>query len=690
MQFDQAQKLATYAMLAAGFLGLAGGGGMPLWATALGGGGLLATWFLTPETSPIGTRASRWWSAAALVVVTYALFFAFTSGQYVAAGGIVLLFLAIAKASTRASARDWQQLCTLAFLMLIAGSVLNVDVTYGLAFFSFVIATTWALSLLHLRSEIETRVTPTQIPQLLGSRRIVDRQYFVITGMLSFAVFLVATAAFVFIPRIGLGAFVRSRQANQISGFSEGVQLGGHGRIKTDARVVMRVKLRNGPPTNELGSIHWRGIAFDEYSAGSWQRSVRAPLSDFDTRPRSGSLLRRAMDPPRDAMHQEIWLEPLDTDILFGAARAVQFLAPIQRVNNGAVERNGDVRHRHASALRYEVWSLPEFGAATLRDAAQLEPGTPYDVYLQLPASITDRTRALAIELTREQKNNFDKAKAIETYLRQNYKYSLDMVDPGPMEPVDFFLFERRAGHCEYFASAFAILARAAGIPTRNVNGFLGGEWNTFEKYIAVRAGDAHSWTEVYFPGVGWRTFDATPGGAAPTASGAFADLRRWFDTLQFQWTQWIVEYDLSAQMDVFRKVGAGLGGLKQALLTAFRVVRWPLLGLLILAAIYGARRFWQPERRLRAEVGAVDQAYRKAVRTLSAHGLSTRVGQTPKELADAWTARRGVAAEQLAALTELLYRTRFGSEQGLGAQAKQVADEIRLRSKERSREPAA
>ena len=71
----------------------------------------------------------------------------------------------------------------------------------------------------------------------------------------------------------------------------------------------------------------------------------------------------------------------------------------------------------------------------------------------------------------------------------------------------DFFLFDRKKGHCEYFASAFAVLARAANIPTRTVNGFLGGEWNEYRGYVAVRAGDAHSWDEVYFPGSGWVTF---------------------------------------------------------------------------------------------------------------------------------------------------------------------------------------
>src|SRR5204863_9121503 len=90
------------------------------------------------------------------------------------------------------------------------------------------------------------------------------------------------------------------------------------------------------------------------------------------------------------------------------------------------------------------------------------------------------------------------------------FRYTLELPSQRQKDPVAFFLFERKAGHCEYFASAMAILLREEGVPSRIVTGFRGGEWNELTGNFIVRAKDAHSWVEVYFPGVGWYAFDPT------------------------------------------------------------------------------------------------------------------------------------------------------------------------------------
>ena len=172
----------------------------------------------------------------------------------------------------------------------------------------------------------------------------------------------------------------------------------------------------------------------------------------------------------------------------------------------------------------------------------------------QLPPRDHARAPAtLARQITAGLTNEYDKAIAIKTWLADNLTYTLELADPGKQEPVDFFLFDRKKGHCEYFASAFAVLARAVGIPTRQVNGFLGGEWNEYQGYVAVRAGDAHSWDEVYFPGAGWVTFDPTPPGDIDAlgrgGTGWRARLGRFVDTLRFQWNKWVIEYDLASQL---------------------------------------------------------------------------------------------------------------------------------------------
>src|SRR5688572_29237170 len=153
------------------------------------------------------------------------------------------------------------------------------------------------------------------------------------------------------------------------------------------------------------------------------------------------------------------------------------------------------MRLHHGSTIHYVVWSdLSKPSPEKLRAATGPLP-KGYEVYLQLdvpgkPPEITARTRAKALEITRGLTTSYDKAVAIQTWLTTNLTYTLVLEDPGDQEPVDFFLFDRKKGHCEYFASAFAILARVNGIPVRQVNGFLGGEWNEYKCDVAVRAGD--------------------------------------------------------------------------------------------------------------------------------------------------------------------------------------------------------
>src|SRR6202008_3744488 len=111
------------------------------------------------------------------------------------------------------------------------------------------------------------------------------------------------------------------------------------------------------------------------------------------------------------------------------------------------------------------------------------------------------------------------------------------------LAPLEDFLFVQRRGHCEYFATALAILLRTQGIPTRVVNGFFGGEWNEFGGYYAVRQGDAHAWVEGYFPEAGWVMFDPTP--TAPLSRGGiFGFFDRLYDAARIRWFTYVIDYD--------------------------------------------------------------------------------------------------------------------------------------------------
>jgi transglutaminase-like putative cysteine protease len=706
VRFAQAHKTTSYGMVMAAYLGLVLGGGVSTIVAVLGFAGLVGSWWWEPPRIRWETWALPW-TLASVVALAWTIVQAIATGDYLGVGGDFLVWLVVAKAFQRRAAKDWQQLYLLAFLMLVAGSVLNPDLSYGACFLLFVIASTWALILFHLRREMEDNFLlkhaddraseRVEVRRILESRRIVNRRFFVGTGLVSLGVFLAASALFLAIPRVGMGFFFRGRSGMAMAGFSDTVKLGGHGRIKSDTTIVMRVKIGQRYQGRSAPYIHWRGVAFDTYSHGMWTRTRRAPITHTvidrpsSTKERRFLLYERPQVSPAEVevaflrgTPQQIWLEPLDSDVLFGASMPIGFQTDIpvgmRRPRN---ERNDEIRFDHRAAISYQVWSDVEPpSAATLRTATgALPPG--FAVYTALPADqITTRTRALAERIVAGKSNDFDRATAIKEWLTTNLTYTLDLEDPGGKEPVDFFLFERKKGHCEYFASAFVILARAAGVPARNVNGFLGGEWNEYDDYIAVRAGDAHSWAEVYFPGAGWVTFDATPAGEVDRLGrgdgGLGARVRRMVDTLTFQWSKWVVDYDLFQQLSLFRDIGDSAQGgarwIKETVASVVGAVKrnaWfagPIGG-----GLFAAAAAWWWRRRKRMPVGegferprprkrsAMAAIYASATARLARRGHARDAATTPREHAGSLAERGVPGGAELVELTELYYAAEWG-----------------------------
>jgi transglutaminase-like putative cysteine protease len=706
VRFAVAHKTATYLMVGFAFLALTGGGGLgpiPAYGGAIA---LIVSWWWEPPRVRLD-KGSWVWTVLSIFVFVYSLLTAVVTLDILYVGAQFLIWLTIVKAFNRRAARDWQQMYLLAFLMLVAGSVLNPDITYGLFFFGFVIASTWALTLFHLRREMEDNLLVkhaadraserVEVRRILDSRRIVGGRFFVGTGLLSVGVFVGAAVVFLALPRVGIGFFVKGRGGLTLTGFSDGVKLGGHGVIKQDSTVVMRVEVDQRYGSREAPPVYWRGVAFDHYSNGEWTRSQHAPRTNQSleqSRTKDRRVLawagRRLPVPEIEQLaartvKQEVWLEPLDSNVLFGASdpRIVEYAHTMRRKLPD--EFNDEIRLEHGSTVHYTVWSeIDEPGADELRGSSGLLP-PGYYVYLQLPDDqITPRTLELAKTITANAPTQYDKAIAIKDWLTKNLSYTLELEEPGAQEPVDFFLFDRKQGHCEYFASAFAILARAAGIPVRQVNGFLGGEWNEYQNYIAVRAGDAHSWTEVFYPGVRghgvWVTIDATPPGNVDElgrgGSGWRARLGRFMDTLRFQWTKWVIEYDLASQLSLFKSIGRGIKtaavAVKEAVLwTKDRAVEhWPisapLAAFLIALVIWRKRKQRGPRtatkhessRRDRSTVGEI---YDRTSKQLAKSGFPRATTDTPRELAEQMTSTGAPAAHQVLELTDLYYAAEWG-----------------------------
>ena len=160
---------------------------------------------------------------------------------------------------------------------------------------------------------------------------------------------------------------------------------------------------------------------------------------------------------------------------------------------------------------------LPKFDEEDLRNAGQTYPDWIQERFLPLPASVPERVLTLARDLTATEPNPYDRAIAIESYLR-GFEYTLDVPNPPRDQDItDYFLFSLQKGYCDYFATAMVVLSRAAGIPARLVTGYLAETYNDAEHAYVVTADQAHSWVEIYFPKYGWVPFEPTAGRPAIT-----------------------------------------------------------------------------------------------------------------------------------------------------------------------------
>ena len=146
----------------------------------------------------------------------------------------------------------------------------------------------------------------------------------------------------------------------------------------------------------------------------------------------------------------------------------------------------------------------------------------------------------------------------IENYLRTHFGYTLQLSKTQVKDPIGNFLFERKQGHCEYFASSMAVMLRSLGIPSRVVTGFHSDEFNDITESYVVRAKNAHAWVEAYFPGYGWQMFDPTPPGAISSTRHGWARLALYVDAMSLFWREWIVSYDTSHQFTLGQAAVSG------------------------------------------------------------------------------------------------------------------------------------
>jgi protein-glutamine gamma-glutamyltransferase len=611
-----------------------------------------------------------------------------------------LVFVMLVRLYSATTDRDALFLAMLAFAAMLASSILTVDTSFLILFFVFMLFGVAAFIALEMRRGANGTLTPVFSRQPAEERRL-SRALSLAALSVALGSIVLGGALFFIFPRFTAGFWGRaSMQPSLMTGFSDNIELGQIGEIKQNSEVVMRVKTGKPVP---YPMLRWRGIALIKFDGKRWSNPER-PNERLSARPDGWILLRgpeQAAALAATDLQYTVFLQPIATSAIFTPGEPISLKGNFSEDNSGsdwAASRSYISRDstgslfnpfHNYSPVRYTGLSrLPKLDAARLRSASDEYPAAIRDEYLQLPQQLDARIPDLARQMTARASTAYDKARAIEGFLRSRFGYTLNLAGKPGNDPLANFLFVTRAGHCEYFASAMTILLRTLEIPAREVNGFLPGEYNDLAGDYIVRASDAHSWVEVYFPGSGWVTFDPTP--AAPEKSGLLSRLAKYIDWMQLSWSEWIINYDFSHQMQMAQNVQRASRNWTESLRAWFEHAQFsnrqrlksmqlrhgtlglllPLLLVLLLLAlryeligkvIRRLRLYWQlraPESP-QANPMLASRLYAELLRLLERHGFARRPAETPLEFAS--SVQTPGLAPAVSEFTRIYASARFG-----------------------------
>ncbi|HHP7233254.1 MAG TPA: DUF3488 and DUF4129 domain-containing transglutaminase family protein [Desulfobacterales bacterium] len=469
----------------------------------------------------------------------------------------------------------------------------------------------------------------------------------------------IAVVLFVFFPRMHGGLWgIAAEQA--VSGFSDVLSSGTISEIVLSREVAFRVEFEDEVPAIE--HLYWRGLTFDAFDGRSWHRSGergRAQPMVFGGRPVQYTI---TMEP-----HGRQWLFALDLPVEARGRLSVYSdytLMKWRKVKQNytyAVESRVDYR----SAGPSELW----------------EAG-----YLQLPARGNPRARKLAAQWRQQAGVSSDVVDLGLRFFRENgFRYTLRPPLLGD-DAVDSLLFDTRQGYCEHYASTFAFLMRAAGIPARVVAGYLGAEPNPYADYWMVRQLHAHAWVEVWLPQSGWTRRDPTLAvepsrilqgisealpveersdlqpfrGRLGAVSELWDQLQLGWDAAENRWDRWVMAYSPQRQRSMLGRMGFQLEGAAAVLVLLLFAV-----GICFLLAVLYRYGFSQTRE---ASSDAAQKAYWQFCARLARAGLVRHPHEGPLDFAIRIGSRRPDLSGEVEAIIRLYAYLRYGNRGGRAA----------------------
>lgn len=468
-----------------------------------------------------------------------------------------------------------------------------------------------------------------------------------------------AALVFLFLPRLTAPLWATQSVPQGKSGLGDSMSPGGMKDLFLDDQPAFRVSFV-APAPPPAAQRYWRAVVLWRYDGLTWARAGGGPLDPTrqELRAQGPEVIYEITQEPG----RQRWLFALDLPVADapGYARDEDFtLAAARPVDK---------------PLRYTLRSAPRYTLTGL-DSQQRQRA------LRLPDGFNPRAVALGREWAQQYGDPQRIVQAALDMIRADFHYTLSAPELG-RNAMDDFLFETRAGFCEHFASAFAVLMRAAGVPTRVVIGYQGGYWNETGDYMVVRQSDAHAWNEVWFDDRGWVRVDPTAAvrpDRIELGSGANAAFNRWYgsewllalrnrwDIANRLWTQLVVQFDEISQRGLLRGVG-------------IEKADWRDLGIAFALGmgLFAALGLWWAVRRERGDADVVDRAYARLCTRLGRLGFVRAPSEGPADYLRRLLQQRPQARESLEPLFARYLQLRYAQSEIADAAARDFARAVR------------
>jgi protein-glutamine gamma-glutamyltransferase len=682
-------EIALYLLAFTGFGTLASTGGLDLPTTLLVCGALLFRGYLLIKRKTLQI-SERWTTILTVVYIGfYVLDYFFLSGGFLNATVHLVLFVMIIRLFSAQRDRDQYFIAIIAFLMVLAAAVLTVDSIFLAAFAGFMLVAVVTVILMEMKHAASKASIQSKETSDARAYRHMAISLSSASPIIVLFILVGAAAIFFVLPRFSAGYLSAYAPGNELTtGFSDHVQLGSIGEIQQSSAVVMHIQI-DGDRAGAY-DLKWRGVTLSDFDGRTWSnqhvrnRVTRMPDGFYLLNGRPAKTLASRRE---QTIHYQVLLEPIGSNVFFLAPTALTLKGNYSAIetDSGDAVFNLDLEH---AVGQYEATSFITQDDAPRPLSQRFSPDM-LSAYLGMPPILDPRIPILAQQVSGSAPDNYRKALALEEYLRTKFGYTLQLPRVPPHDPLANFLFERKQGHCEYFASAMAVMLRSLGIPSRVVNGFRTGEFNDVSSQYVVRASNAHSWVEAYFPDRGWISFDPTPAGASELHTG-WGRIMLYLDAAASFWREWVVSYDVGHQrllgQQARRSTRQVLGELQRwarekyaAVMTLVRhtskkmareSVKWTFGGiatavLLLLLAnslrIWRAVRTWRLAKRpARSPSLAATIWYEKMLRLTAKRGCHKSVAQTPSEFVI--SIEDPVMRERVAQFTRRYEHARFGN----------------------------